>query len=155
MEWGGRENQEGGMYVHLWLIHVVHQKATQHCNVNYPSSKKKSFKLRENRVIWFTEEYIIQVKYPFPCPEGVISLIKDHLNVLFDLQDNIPAKCILRKQQKIVNTEITLSHDAIAHVPNLIWKQATSTMKFSQRSWGYEATNLVGFRNLQDVRSQW
>ena len=73
------------------------------------------------------------MKYPFPCPEGVIILIKDHLNILFDLQDNIPAKCILRKQQEIVNTEITLSHDAIAHVPNLIWKQVTSTMKFSQR----------------------
>ena len=29
---GGREIQEGGNHVHLWLIHdVVQQKTTQHC----------------------------------------------------------------------------------------------------------------------------
>ena len=28
----GREVQEAGMYVHIWLIHiVVQQKITQHC----------------------------------------------------------------------------------------------------------------------------
>ena len=34
VEWGvgGREIQEGGNQVHLWLIHdVVQQKTTQHC----------------------------------------------------------------------------------------------------------------------------
>ena len=32
--WDGveREAQEGGVYVYLWLIHIiVHQKSTQHC----------------------------------------------------------------------------------------------------------------------------
>jgi len=29
----GREAQEGGKYIYLWLIHVVQQKPTQHCKV--------------------------------------------------------------------------------------------------------------------------
>ena len=30
--WGGREVQEGGVNVYLWLVHtVVYQKSIQHC----------------------------------------------------------------------------------------------------------------------------
>lgn len=62
------------------------------------------------------------MKYLFSCPEGILILLKDHLNVSFDSPKNLSTKRILRKQQKIVNTEITLSYDATAPVPSLIWK---------------------------------
>ena len=52
--WNGREVQEKGMYVYLWLIHVVWQKATQHCKAK--NKKKRTYSKKKipymNAYIW-------------------------------------------------------------------------------------------------------
>ena len=48
---GGREVQEGGAYVHLWLIHVDEwQKSNQHCKAIILQLKRNK-KQKANKII--------------------------------------------------------------------------------------------------------
>ena len=40
--WGGRLKREG-IYVYIWLIHVVQQKLTQLCKAIIPPLKKQEY----------------------------------------------------------------------------------------------------------------